>query len=61
MKEDWVQVVENPDGTATLNMEINAEIRGLILRAAGKKRLTQKLVEKFVMDALYRQLDFLDP
>jgi len=61
MKEDWVQVVENPDGTATLHMEINAEIRELILRATGKKRLTQKLVEKFVMDALYRQLDFLDP
>lgn len=61
MKEDWVQVVENPDGTATLYMEINAEIRGLILRATGKKRLTQKLVEKFAMDALYRQLDFLDP
>jgi hypothetical protein len=33
----------------------------LILRTTGKKRLTQKLVEKFVMDALYRQVDFLNP
>lgn len=61
MKEEWVEVVENPDGSATLNLQINSEIRGLILRATGKKRLTKKLVENFVMDALHRQLDFLDP
>lgn len=61
MKEEWVEVVENPDGSAMLNLQINSEIRGLILRATGKKRLTKKLIENFVMDALHRQLDFLDP
>jgi len=63
MKEEkcWVEVVENPDGSATLHLEINQEIRGLILRATGKKRLTKKLVESFVLDSLYRHLEFLDP
>jgi hypothetical protein len=61
MKEDWVEVVENPNGSATLTLQVNPEIRRLILHTTGKKRLTQKLVEKFVMDALYRQVDFLNP
>jgi hypothetical protein len=61
LRKDWVEVVENPDGSATLHLEINPEIRGLILRTTGKKRLTKKLVESFVLDSLYRHLEFLDP
>lgn len=57
MKKDQVEVVENPDGTATLHIEVDAELRERILRICGKKRLTKKLVENFVLAAIQKHAE----
>lgn len=54
MREDQVEVIENPDGTATVHLEVDAQLREVILRTYGKKRLTKKLVEDFVIAALQK-------
>ena len=60
MKESDIEVVENPDGTATLHIEVNNELRSHILRFTGKKRLTKKLVEDFVLAAIRQHLEMND-
>lgn len=57
MKDDWVNVVENPDGSATLHIEVDTKLRETILRIYGKKRLTKKLVEDFVLNAIQKKLE----
>lgn len=57
MKEDWVEVVESSDGTATLHIEVDSQLRETILRVYGKKRLTKKLVEDFVLSAIQKNLE----
>lgn len=57
MREDQVEVVENPDGTATINIEVDRQLRETILRTYGKKRLTKKLVEEFVITAIQRHAE----
>ncbi len=47
-----VEVIDNPDGSATLHLDIGPKMRKIILSSAGKKRLTQKIVEKFVIDTI---------
>lgn len=54
MKTDQIEVVENPDGTATLHIEVDSQLRERILRICGKKRLTKKLVEDFVLNAIQK-------
>lgn len=60
MKDDWVNVVENPDGSATLHIEVDTKLRETILRIYGKKRLTKKLVEDFVLSAVQKKLEMDD-
>jgi len=57
MRDDRVTVVENPDGTATMHIEVDNELRSHILRLTGKKRLTKKLVEEFVLAAIQKHLE----
>lgn len=57
MKDDWVNVVENPDGSATLHIEVDSQLRETILRIYGKKRLSKKLVENFVQAAIQKKLE----
>lgn len=57
MNDDWVNVVENPDGSATLHIEVDSRLRETILRVYGKKRLTKKLVEDFVLNAIQKKLE----
>lgn len=57
MKEDWVEVVESSDGTATLHIEVDSQLRETILRVYDKKRLTKKLVEDFVLSAIQKNLE----
>jgi hypothetical protein len=57
MKNDWVNVVENPDGSATLHIEVDSRLRETILRVYGKKRLTKKLVEDFVLKAIQKKFE----
>ncbi len=53
-----VEVVENPDGSATLMLNITKEMRKKILNLTGKKRLTKKVLENFVIDSLKRYLKY---
>ena len=57
MREGCVTVVENPDGTATLHIEVDNKLRSHILRFTGKKRLTKKLVEDFALAAIQKHLE----
>lgn len=57
MKTDQVEVVENPDGTATLHIEVDSQLRERILRIYGKKRLTKKIVEDFVLNAIQKHVE----
>lgn len=56
MKESDIEVIENPDGTATINLNIDTELKRLILTSTGRKRLTKKLVEDFILSALRREI-----
>ena len=60
MKESDIEVVENPDGTATINLNIDTELKRLILTSTGRKRLTKKLVEDFVLSAVQKHLEMTD-
>jgi len=60
MKESDVEVVENPDGTATINLNIDTKLKRLILTSTGRKRLTKKLVEDFVLTAVQKNLEMND-
>jgi len=55
VREGCVTVVENLDGTATLHIEVDNELRSRILRFTGKKRLTKKLVEDFVLAVIQKR------
>jgi len=55
MRDDRVTVVENPDGTATVHIEVDNELRSHILRFTGKKRLTKKLVEEFALTVFQKR------
>lgn len=57
MKADQIEVVENPDGTATLHIEVDSNLRERILRIYGKKRLTKKIVEEFVLAAIQKHAE----
>lgn len=57
MKTDQIEVVENPDGTATLHIEVDSQLRERILRICGKKRLTKKIVEEFVLNAIQKRVE----
>jgi len=60
MRDDRVTVVENLDGTATLHIKVDNELRSHILRFTGKKRLTKKLVEEFALAAIQKNLEMND-
>lgn len=60
MKDDWVEIIENYDGTVTIHIEVDAQLRETILRIYGKKRLTKKLVEDFVLSAIQKKLGMDD-
>ena len=55
-EESDIEFQDHPDGGATITFNVTPETRAEILRVTGKKRLTQKLMEKFVMDALQRYM-----
>ena len=57
MKDDRVNVVENPDGSSTLHIKVDSRLREAILEVYGKKRLTKKLVEDFVLNAIQKKLE----
>jgi len=65
-KEGWqklevTEIVENPDGTATIVFELEDEFREWFKKSFGLKRWSDKRFQKVMLEALQHQLQTKEP
>lgn len=56
MKIEILSIKENEDGSADIEFDLDKEYKDQIKKIIGVKKLTKKRFEKFVLDALTKQL-----
>ena len=52
MKIEILNIIENSDGSATLEIEYPVEFRNIVRNYYNRKRCTDKLIEKFIIEGL---------